>query len=126
MKSKIFNYLEIAAMTAKSKEDKRSYLLGAVGIRNDGALVKALNSPTESPNRQCHSEYRLAKKLDRGATVYVARVRIDNGAFGMARPCPSCQKILTSRGVLKVYYSIDKNTYGVWSVKDNTDKTFNF
>lgn len=113
MNRKIFNYFEIAARTAQSKTDGRSFLLGCAAIRKDGVLVKALNSPTEMPNRQVHSEYRCAKKLDIGATVYVARVRLDNYQFGMAKPCRDCMKVLISRRVKSIYYTISHNEFGV-------------
>jgi len=111
---KIFNYFEIAASMARSKEDGRSFLLGAIGIRSDGVMVKALNSISEVPNRRCHAEYRLASRLDYGATIYVARVKLIDQTFGMSKPCKNCQKMLASRKVKKVYYTISQNEYGIW------------
>ena len=113
MNKKIFNFFEIAASTAVSKNDKRCFLLGAVGIRGDGTIVKALNSTTECPNRQVHAEFRLSKKLDSGAIVYVARIRLIDGKFGIARPCYSCMKVLISKKVKKIYYTISENEFGV-------------
>ena len=112
MNKKIFNYFEIAARTACSKDDRRSFLLGCVAIRADGCLVKSLNSPTEMQNRMAHAEYKLSRKLDSGAEVYVARVRLDNFKFGIARPCKSCMKRLKTMRVRKIYYTIDEFHYG--------------
>jgi tRNA(Arg) A34 adenosine deaminase TadA len=112
MNKKIFNFFEIAARTAKSKVDERSFLLGCVAVRNDGAIVKALNSASELPNRQAHAEYRIASRIDYGATVYVARVRLMDGTFGMAKPCRDCMKILMARKVRKIYYTISQKEYG--------------
>jgi hypothetical protein len=113
MNRKIFSYFEICAQIAVKKPDERSFLLGSIGIRKDGALVKASNSSAETPNRLLHSEKKLSLKLDVGAIVYVARVRLDNGLYGLARPCFSCEKALRSKGVARVYYTISDREYGV-------------
>jgi len=118
---KIFHYFEIAGRIAQQKKDRRTYLLGAIGIRSDGAMVFAQNGPTESPNPLAHAENRLSKKLDYGATVYVARVRICDGQFAMAKPCPNCRRILKSRGVKKVMYTIGPDEYGVLNL-DNKEE----
>jgi hypothetical protein len=121
MNRKIFNYFEIAARTALSKEDCRAFLLGAVGIRSDGTMVRALNSAVEFPDRRVHAEFRVARKLDQGATVYVARVRFDSFEFGMARPCTHCRQLLASKRVVRVYYTINSFQYGVWLPSSDTD-----
>src|SRR5271165_3504233 len=113
MNNKIFSYFEIAGKTAMSKSDSRSFLLGAIAIRKDGVMVRALNSPTEMPNRQIHAEYRICSKIDYGATVYIARVRLIDGKFGMARPCKWCFKALASKRVKKIYYTINHDEFGV-------------
>jgi tRNA(Arg) A34 adenosine deaminase TadA len=113
MNNKIWNYFEIAGKTAMSKNDSRSFILGAIAIRKDGVMVKALNSPTEMPNRQIHAEYRVSKKIDCGATIYVARIRLVDNKFGMARPCHNCMKILASKRVKKIYYTIDHDEFGI-------------
>lgn len=113
MNRKIFSYFEIAAKTAMKGDNKRSFILGALGLRKDGAMVKSFNAPTISPDRFCHAENRLAKKLDVGATVYVARVRLDNFEFGMSKPCHNCMKALIAKKVKRIYYTISNNEYGV-------------
>lgn len=114
MNKKILGFFEFAARTATSKDDNRSFLLGAIGIRNDGAVVRSLNSPTENKNRKAHAECKLCRKLDYAApAVYVARVRMDNFEFAMARPCYSCRKILRTKKVKKVFYTINNTSYGV-------------
>lgn len=112
MLRKIFNYFEIAAKTAESKIDQRHFLLGAVAIRADGAIVKSLNRPCQNRNRLAHAEKLITRKLDYGSTVYVARVRLDNGTFGMARPCPDCLKAMISMNVKKIYYTISSIEFG--------------
>jgi tRNA(Arg) A34 adenosine deaminase TadA len=122
MNRKILAFFEVAARTATSKMDRRSFLLGAIGIRNDGVMVRSLNSPTENKNRKAHAECKLCRKLDYGAeAVYVARVRFDNFQFGMARPCSSCRKILKTKKVKKVFYTISQSSYGVIDFGKNTE-----
>jgi Cytidine and deoxycytidylate deaminase zinc-binding region len=104
-------YFQLAAATACQRKDRRSFLLGSVGVRSDGVIVRSYNSPSEIPNRTAHSEWRLAKKLDYGATVYVARIKLIDGSFGMARPCASCMKMLRTKQVRRVYYTINENEY---------------
>lgn len=124
MNNKIFNYFEIAARAAVSKDDRRWFLLGAVGIRDDGTLVKSFNGSTEYPKREVHAEFRLSRKLDYGATVYVARVRMDTTiapdgtkiltpTFGMSRPCQPCMRALHAKRVKRIYYTISKNEFGI-------------
>jgi tRNA(Arg) A34 adenosine deaminase TadA len=124
MNRKILNFFEVAARTATSKDDRRAFFLGAIGIRNDGAMVKAMNSPSENKNRYIHAEYRLSRKLDYNAEVYVARVRMDNYEFGMARPCEACRKALRTRRVRRVFYTIDKNQYGVIDIMSGSEKIY--
>jgi tRNA(Arg) A34 adenosine deaminase TadA len=113
MNRKIFNYLEIAAQAAVSKVDPRNFLLGAVAIRSDGAIVKALNSPSETPQYSLHAEFRLSRKLDVGSVVYVARIRLDSGEWGLSRPCFSCMKALKNKGVRRIYYTVSPGAYMV-------------
>ena len=112
-------------------DDMREALIGAVGERADGAVVFARNEAvleTESNPGQrwsfgpAHAEWRLAKKLDTGAVVYVARMRKD-GTLAMARPCPGCERVLRSRKVSRVYYTVNQTTYGVWDLDTDNDKT---
>jgi tRNA(Arg) A34 adenosine deaminase TadA len=122
MRREIFNYFNIAAKLTKSKNDERNFLVGSVAIRRDGALVSSINSASEIPNRLLHAEYKLSKKCDVGSTVYVCRVRLLDGNFGMARPCHSCKKCLISKGISKVYYSIEsQHSYGVMDLIRDTE-----
>lgn len=114
MRKKIWSYLEIAGRAArKNNTDKRAYWLGAAAERTDGAIVTACNIPVTSKMPSAHAEWRLSKKLDHGATVYVARVRMLDGKFANAKPCHSCRNALRARRVKKVYYTIAHNEYGI-------------
>lgn len=118
LRKKLWAHFEMIAKLAASRQDERSFLLGAVGIRKDGVMVQATNGPSRLPCRLAHAEARLCRKLTPGSIVYVVRVRLADGKFGMARPCLSCQKILKSRGIKKVYYSINSTEYGVMEHSD--------
>lgn len=115
MLKKIFNYLEIAGQTARkrNKEDKRTYLLGAVGIRSDGVMVKSFNGSTVYPVPAAHAEQRLSRKLNVGSVVYVARIRMGDGKFALAKPCKNCQNVLRSRGVKRIYYTKNSKEFGI-------------
>lgn len=106
------DYLRLAALSASRKSDRRSFLLGAVGRRSDGALVRASNGPSFYPEPCAHAEARLARKLDVGSEVWVARVA-RGGGLALAKPCASCQRILRSRGVKRVVFSMSSTEYGV-------------
>lgn len=114
MNNKIFSYFEIAGRLALSKSDNRHYVLGAIAIRNDGAIVKSINSPVPEPTRLMHAEYKVCRKIDAGATVYVARMKCVDGklVFAMSRPCHDCNKLLKSKKVKKVYYTIGPDEFG--------------
>ena len=129
MNKKIFSYFEIAAKLAEKKSalDKRSFLLGAIGIRNDGTMVSTINGSSESPNRHAHAEKKLTRQLDHGATVYVVRTRLSDGSFAMARPCQPCFKALISKKVKTIYYSISDVEYGIMRISySNTYKVKEF
>lgn len=107
---------DLAAKIATKRLDRRTFFLGAVGVRSDGAIVHARNESTECPNPEAHAERRLSKRLDYGATVFVVRVAgIRNGKpqYSMARPCAACLVALKSRRVKTVYYTIAPNEMGV-------------
>lgn len=112
MNNEVFVYLKVAGKIASQGGSYKHYFLGAVGVRKDGAIVTAFNVPTKEPSREAHAEYRLARKLDRKATVYVARIT-SGGRVGLAKPCPSCLQRLTKGHVKKVYYTIAENEFGV-------------
>ena len=110
----------MARKAARPQNDIRGFYIGAVGIRKDGAIVKSRNGPVimdesvgKSSYPAAHAEYRLCRKLDKGAVVFVCRIRRGDGSFALARPCIDCQRRLTSKGVKKVYYTISDTEYGV-------------
>lgn len=109
----IFNYFEIAGRIASNRRGKKTYLLAAVGIRSDGQMVQSVNGHSLSPTPPAHAEARLSRKLDKNATVFVARILLSDGSFAMAKPCQNCMRSLRSKKVKRVYYTISNNEYGV-------------
>ena len=101
--------------------DKRNFLLAAIGIAPDGRIFKTRNlafhfTDTEPedfrPEPAAHAEFKLARALPYGSTVFVARVQ-KTGALALAKPCPMCTIALRSKRVKRVYYTIDECSYGV-------------
>lgn len=112
--------------------DPRHFWLGAVGIRDDGAIVYSRNGAAmhseDSFNHRMipsvHAEGRLLKKLGKGGVIYVARVSKSTRKLAMARPCVFCQANISAMNVKKVIYSINEYQYGVWDLVADTDKVY--
>jgi tRNA(Arg) A34 adenosine deaminase TadA len=112
--------LTVAAKIAAGSDDleadhRRQYLIAALSERTDGAIVTSINLTVQVPAPTAHAESRVLRKSDAGCTLYVARVTRD-GRWAMSKPCPSCQKIIRSKRVKKVYYTIGEGEYGIWNV----------
>jgi hypothetical protein len=119
--------------------DPRSYLLGTIGERSDGATVFSKNGAvfsTTAENYQripsSHAEVRTVAKMDHGGVLYVGRIsrilltsKSPELVGSMARPCPICQKFIKAKKISKVFYTIDHNHYGIFYPKTNSDKIFN-
>lgn len=104
MKQRIFSLLNQASDIGRSGDPRRHFYLGAIGIRKDGKIVSARNSPTMHRHPMSHAEARLARKLTPNSIVFVAR-NTKNGNTAMSKPCRTCQRILKNAGVKKVYYT---------------------
>lgn len=107
---KPFDFFREAGIRSLSKQDERTFYLGSIAIRNDGAIVHAINGSSMAPNPLAHSERRLSRKLDSGAIVYVARMRA-NGDFAIAKPCEYCMLALKSKRVKRVYWTTGPNDF---------------
>lgn len=109
---KFFRLARKAAESGDSKDAKRTYRVGAVGVRTDGAIVTSSNICTRKPKPSAHAEARLTRKLNVGSVVYVVRIARDNRLLP-ARPCRSCRGIMSTRRISRCYYSISDNEYGI-------------
>lgn len=105
-----------AAMLGQFRpHERRQFILGAVGVRNDGVLVESRNIASPIPAPEHHAETRLARKLTPGSEVWVARVSKRTGGWAMAKPCPNCERRLRLAGVERVVYTIGDDEWGVLS-----------
>ncbi len=87
--------------------------MAATAIRRDQTRVAATNGGAVGCIQlDAHAEARLARKLDYGSVVYVART-LKNGEIAMARPCARCYAVLKAKGVARIYYTINEKEYGV-------------
>jgi len=108
--------LSLAAEVAgegRDRDDNRTFILGAVGLRNDGVLVTARNCAAMDVAPNHHAEARVVRKLTPNSTVWVARVSRLNNDWAMARPCRGCQKRMKAMGVKKAIYTIGPSEWGV-------------
>ena len=93
--------------------ERRQFMLGAVGLRNDGVIVTSRNIASPEPAPEHHAETRLVRKLTPGSTVWVARVAKGTGDWAMSRPCHNCMRRLRTAGVSRVVYTVGPNEWGV-------------
>lgn len=107
----MLKYLTLASHLTCRGDLRRTYRLAAVAIRTDGAMVHSCNLATIGPEPVAHAEARVARKVDAGSVVYVARTLRD-GQIAMAKPCKFCQLAMKHRGVVKCFYTIGPNEYG--------------
>ncbi len=106
-------YLRMASHISVRGNPRRKAFIGCIAKRADGTIVQSWNGCATDVCPSAHAEARLARKLDVGSVVYVARVRRDNGKMAMSKPCPGCEGRLRSAGVKRVEYSISENEFGV-------------
>ena len=110
----MLDLLKLAAEVAVSKGDThRNFLLGAVAIRKDQAIVRSANGSAYMPCPSAHAETRILKKCGRGATIYVARIARKDGCMALARPCNGCWMMMRHYDVSKCYYTINNKEFGV-------------
>ncbi len=96
---------------AIKRKDGRTFFVASVGVRADGAVVKSRNESAIGRSYCSHAEARLSRKLDRGATVFVARWRRDTKDWALAKPCDNCMNILKRHKVKRVVYTVGPNKY---------------
>ena len=130
----MLDFLKQAARIAlpNNDYDKRSFWLGCVGIREDGAVVSSRNGSTAFSSSvehyqlepSSHAEGRVLRKLGKNGIIFVARIAKKDGSLAMARACAMCRTRIKAFKVKRVYYSIDNEHYGIWFPKYDYDKIF--
>lgn len=119
-----------AAKAVSKMSDYKSVNVGCVVVYNHRIISSACNSNKTDPlqkklniarfvedgKHSAHSETLALKPLigDRSidfskVSLYVYR-EYKNGQVALARPCPSCEKLIRSLGIKKVYYT-GNNSY---------------
>lgn len=124
--------LEAAKIALPSDpNDKRNFILGAIGLRRDGVIVAAKNGAVISSTYEdyriisdAHAECRVLRKLGKDGIIFVARVLKRDGSLAMARPCGICQHRVRAARVKKVYYSIDNYHYGIFNPEERSDRIY--
>lgn len=119
------------AISSNLNDEKRSFILGCVGVRNDGSVFGAKNGAVSTSSftdykiiGDAHAERRVLKRLGKGGTIYTSRILKKDSSFAMARPCSGCRGWIKQAGVVKAYYSIDNNHYGIYYAELDIDKVF--
>lgn len=121
----MIEFIKIAAEAAVKKNDGRTFRIGGIAIRSDNVIVSASNGLSFSTKYgsflkdiRSHCEGRLIRKCDHKSRIFLARVKKD-GSFGLAKPCEYCSVLLKTKEVLRVIYTIDNDTFGIWIPKTN-------
>ena len=117
------NMFQLALRAALKRSDcamdRRTFFVGAVGIRHDVAIVHARNEATEEPKPSAHAEARLCRKLGMNApVVYVARFSFGKNGMALARPCITCMTALKNKKVSRVYFSTNSPHTDTWDYLD--------
>ena len=99
----------------------KSFSLAAVALRGDGVLVSSVNGWNTDIEPKAHAEGRIIRKIDGNSVVYVARIKKD-GTVGLARPCPACQRLLRSKRVQEVFFTVSGNSWGSLNLEDGSEK----
>ena len=116
MKQKFFDL----ARKISSKSDHHRYKIGCVIVRKNnivGIGFNQLKTHPKSPHKfsTIHAEFSALLGADPadliGSEIYVYR-QTRNGLPAIAKPCPSCTKMLQNIGIKKVYYTINEGYDG--------------
>jgi len=108
---------EIAKKLAK-KSDHPRYRLGCVLMNKKHVIGLGFNAHRTHPKsphkyKHIHAEFSAILGCEvsdlRDSVAYVYREN-RNGVIGMAKPCPTCHKMLQDVGVKRIYYT-DKDGY---------------
>lgn len=118
------------AISVSELSDFPKYKIGCVIAQKNKVLSASFNSTKTHPlqkkmNKErfevdntphsLHAEiHALSYLIDcdidwKGSVLYTARKRKD-GHYGMARPCPSCMKLIKKLGIKNIVYTTD---YGI-------------
>lgn len=63
MSRRVWNYLNAAGKLAYEKRAEKGFVLAAIGVRSDGAVVSGVNALSMIPDRTLHAEKRCLAKI---------------------------------------------------------------
>ena len=117
-------YFEAAKAVSKLSDYKR-VKMGAVAVYNHRIISSGCNSDKTDPlqkklnierfsedaKHSVHAELKCLKPLMEDKSIDFSRVSLyvyrefKNGDLALARPCKSCEKLIKSLGIKKIYYT---------------------
>lgn len=117
------------ALELSKTSTMRDFKHGAIIVKNGKTVATGVNANLNDPRLfagnvpvsrgrlgkgiSIHAEIAAmssVRKMDlEGATIYIARSALSDGAPLMSKPCENCQKFLKKAGIKKVYYTIDSS-----------------
>lgn len=115
LKPRIQRLAVATALRADGVGHRNNYRVGAVLLKgrkivnaktNTGKSHRILAAFTSFPLLHAETNCVVSHGFDNcdGLSIAVARVH-KNGDLSMARPCPTCEKVLKEVGIKKVYYT---------------------
>ncbi len=113
---RIQRFARIAVELAGALDNGMTHQLCALVLKKNRVLAIGYNSRKTSPimqdsrmqmqHAESHAITRCRPDELQGADIIIARCR-PSGKPGLAKPCEICERILRSRGVRRVFYTIN-------------------
>ena len=91
--------------------------MAAVIVRGGSIIAWANNDSTENGHAELRALRRAPYEIKRGATIYVARLKVDD-TLGMARPCAMCWAYIKNKNIKTIVWSTDDETFERANVSD--------
>jgi len=117
---RFFNMCRKVAM--KNISAKKLYNFGAVLVKGGSIISTGINKAKSDPliqfmaeqhkgfPQQVHCEVDCLSGVQRhnirGCVLYIARIKLTDNSFAIARPCNMCEAFLKQHKIKRVYYSI--------------------
>lgn len=109
-----FKYMMLARDVAINAKVPRSFLLGAVMVRNNRVISQGINNPNkthsisaDTRSGSVHAEMDVVVGINRdhvrGSDIYVYRHAIRFGA-SISKPCIHCRIALMQAGIRRVFF----------------------
>lgn len=115
-------FTQCKKIALKNVSATKLFNFGAVLVKGGSILSTGYNVPKCAPivrfwaeryqgvPQQLHAEMSclqgVQRHIIRGCDVYVARIKLHDHSFAIAKPCAMCEAFLRLHGIRRVYYSI--------------------